>query len=239
MNTENSNHSDTTASGKWLVITGLLGLFAALVTGIGEYFLLYAPELKHGAENNYMNFLHPTESQLKLGYYLGAIGAPFYLIGYWHIVGMLKQQQKWIGWLIMALAIFGFMSGLVWLLSNAYQGILVQTIAAHTGDTAATLLQVQTKVDQLSAPLLQVIRYQVLAISVLLAFLIFRGGTYYPRWMGLLTPIVLILLVFSTMLYMPSIGKFFVPEALNVAHFVFFALSTLYAKKALERNQLN
>ncbi len=221
------------APNNWLVITGLLGMFAALVTGVGEYFLLYAPELKHGAENNYANFLHPTEQQLKLGYYLGAFGAPFYIIGYWHIVGMLKQRDKWMGWLIMAFAIFGFMSGLVWLLSNAYQGILVQAVAANTGEVAAKLLEVQTKVDKLSAPLLQVIRIQVLGISVLLALMIFIGKTHYPRWLGLFTPIVLILMVFSTLLFIPSVGKYFVPEALNVAHFVFFTASTLYAVKAV------
>ncbi len=223
----------TAAADKLLLITGFLGLFAALTTGIGEYFLLYAPELKHGAANDYANFLHPTESQLKLGYYLGAIGTPFYLIGYWHIVCMLKQQRRWTGVAIMVFAIFGFMSGIVWLLSNAYQGILVQAIAATSGEIAVKLLEVQTKVDNLSAPLLSVIRYQMLILSAILAFIIIRGGTYYPRWMALFTPIVLILLVFSTLLFAPSFGKYLVPEALNVAHFIFFALSILFAFKAV------
>jgi len=217
---------------KWLFITGLLGMFAALLTGIGEYFLLYAPELNHGAANNYANFLHPSEAELKRGYYLSVLGAPFYIIGYWHIVGMLKLHKTRLGWTIMSLAVFGFMAGFGWLISNAYQGLLVQSIAAHTGEAAAAVSVIQTKVDEMSLPLLQVIRFQVMIMSAILAFAIFKYETFYPKWLAIFTPFVLILLVFSTLLFMPAIGKYFVPEALNVAHFIFFTLSTLFAFKA-------
>jgi len=220
---------------KWLFYTGLLGMLAAFVTGIGEYFLLYAPELNHGPSNNYGNFLHPTETDLKRGYYLSVVGAPFYIIGYWHVVGMLKLHKTKLGWLIMSLAVFGFMSGFAWLISNAYQGLLVQSIAAHTGGAAGALSAVQTKVDTMSFPLLQVIRFQVMIMSAILAFAILKYDTYYPRWLAIFTPIVLILLVFSTLLFMPSIGKYFVPEALNVAHFIFFSMSTLFALKAYKK----
>lgn len=222
---------------KWLFYTGLLGIFAALITGIGEYFLLYAPELNHGAANNYANFLHPSEAELKRGFYLSAIGAPFYIIGYWHIVGMLNLHKTKLGWLIMALAVFGFMSGFAWLISNAYQGLLVQSIAANSGDAATALSAVQTKVDALSFPLLQVIRVQVLIMSAILAFAIFKYETYYPRWLAVFTPFILILMVFSTLLFMPGIGKYFVPEALNVAHFIFFSISTMFAFKAYKKGQ--
>ena len=220
---------------KWLVITGLLGMLAALVTGIGEFFLLYAPELNHGPKNNFANFLHPSEADLHLGYYLGALGAPFYIAGYWHIVGMLKLHKTKLGWGIMSLAIFGFMSGMVWLLSNAYQGLLVQAIAANSGDAAAALTAVQNKVEHMSNPLLQVIRFQVMIMSAILALCILMFKTHYPRWMAIFTPIVLILLVFSTLLFMRPIGKYFVPEALNVAHFIFFSLSTFFAFKAYKK----
>lgn len=217
---------------KWLFYTGLLGMLAAFITGLGEFFLLYAPELNHTAANNYGNFLHPSEADLYRGYYLSAIGAPFYIIGYWHIVGMLKLHKTKLGWVIMSLAVFGFMSGFAWLISNAYQGLLVQANAAHTGETAAALWTVQTKVDELSYPLLQVIRFQVMIMSVILAVSIFKYKTFYPRWMAIFTPIVLIILVFLSVLVARPVAKYFVPEALNVAHFIFFTLSTVFAFKA-------
>jgi len=199
---------------KWLFLTGLLGVFAALVTGIGEYYLLYAPELNHGATNNYANFLYPTEAELTRGFYLSALGAPFYIFGYWHIVGMLKLRDKFLGSVIMALAIIGFMLGFAWLISNAYQGLLVQAISAHSEEAASALATVQSKVDALSYPLLQIIRAQVMIMSAILAYVIYRRETYYPKWLALFTPFGLILIVFSTLLFMPSIGKHFVPATL-------------------------
>jgi len=222
---------------KWLFYTGFLGMLAAFVTGVGEFFLLYAPELNHGAANNYANFLHPSQAELKRGYYLSVIGAPFYIIGYWHIVGMLKLHKTKLGWTIMSLAVFGFMAGFAWLISNAYQGLLVQSIAAHTGEAAGALSAVQTKVDTMSFPLLQVIRFQVMIMSAILAFAIFKYETYYPKWLAIFAPFVLILLVFSTLLFIPSIGKYFVPEALNVAHFIFFTMSTFFAFKAYKTSR--
>jgi len=191
---------------KWLFYTGLLGVLAALVTGIGEFFLLYAPELNHGAANGYANFLHPSEADLKRGYYLSVIGAPFYIIGYWHIVGMLKLHMTVLGWLIMALAVFGFMAGFAWLISYAYQGLLVQAIAMHNGEAASALSAVQSKVDAMSFPLLQVIRFQVMIMSAILAFAIFKYQTYYPKWLAIFSPFALILLVFSTLLFMPRVN---------------------------------
>lgn len=226
----------------WTVITGILGVFAALITGAGEYFLLYSPELNHGPQHNYANFLHPTSDQLRLGFYLSAFGAPFYIAGYWHIVCMLKLQRDWRGWFIFGLTVFGFMSGVVWLASNAYQGLLVQTLDSHTGllspdsEALASLGALQTQFDQLSAPLLSVIRVQVLVTSVLIAWFILRGGTRYPRWFGVMPPFVWILAVFSTLLFAPKLARLIVPEALNVGHAGFFLLSTAFAARASARD---
>ena len=72
-------------------------------------------------------------------------------------------------------------------------------------------------------------------MSLLLAICIVKFDTYYSKWVAVFTPFVLILLTFSTLLFMPAIGKYFVPEALNVAHFIFFSLSTLFAFKAYKK----
>lgn len=115
-------------------------------------------------------------------------------------------------------------------------GILVQSIATHSGEAASALAAVQTKVDTMSLPLLQIIRFQVMIMSAILAFSIFKYPNHYPRWLAIFTPFVLILLTFSTLLFKPAIGKYFVPEALNVAHFIFFTLSTILAYKVHKKH---
>ncbi len=223
----------------WLTITGVLGFLAALLTGAGEFLLLYSPEFNHGPANDFANFLQPSANDLHRGFYLSAIGAPFYIAGYWHIVGMLKLQRHWHGWLLFAVAVFGFMCGVVWLVSNAYQGLLVQTIngipeAAKSISTAkgsllTDLKQLQTTFYDLSAPLLTVIRFAIIASSVIFTVYVLRGRTHYPRWFGLFPPLVWILAVFSTLVFLPRLAVVIVPAALNVAHAGFFLVSTLFA----------
>ena len=213
----------------WLLVTGLLGLFGALMVGIGEFFLLYSPDGGHGIAEGYRNFLHRTPAQLTLGFYISAFTAPLYILGYWHVVNMLKLTKSWFRWVIMGVAVFGFMSGLSWLLTNAYLGIIVQTIAATDGAVAAAMTELLAKVDALSLPLLQVVRGTVMILSVFFVYFVLKGDTHYPKWMALFNPFVLILLVFSSILVIPEVAKYFVPEALNVAHFVFFATSSYFA----------
>ena len=136
----------------WLLITGLLGLVGALGTGIGEFFLLYSPDGGHGIAEGYRNFLHRTPEQLTLGFYISAFSAPLYIIGYWHVVNMLNLAKSWFRWVIMGVAVFGFMSGLSWLLTNAYLGIIVHTIAATDGAVSIAMTDLLAKIDALSLP---------------------------------------------------------------------------------------
>ncbi len=79
---------------KTLWITGLIASVGAMVTGMGEWLMLFSPDMGYGAAAGHQNFLHPTPQQLELGFYLGVLGAPLYLLGYWHISQMLKLNLK-------------------------------------------------------------------------------------------------------------------------------------------------
>jgi len=199
------------------------------VTGIGEFFLLYSPDGGHGIAEGYRNFLHRTPGQLTLGFYLSALGAPLYILGYWHVVNMLKLNKCWCRWLIMGVAVFGFMSGLAWLLTNAYLGMIVHTIAATDGAVALAMTTLLAQIDALSLPLLQVVRATVLLLSGFFIYFVWKKDTHYPRWMVAFNPFLLILLTFASILVIPDVAKYLVPEALNVAHVVFFATSSYFA----------
>ena len=79
--------------------------------------------------------------------------------------------------------------------------------------------------------LLQIIRVAVLALSVIYISLTLTGRSHYPKWMAALNPILLILVSFIVYAVTPSIGKYLMPIALNVAFFVLFVASIMIARK--------
>lgn len=222
---------------KFLFYTGIIAMIGAALVGIGEFFLLYSPDGGHGFENGYQNFMHPTVDQLILGFYLSVFSAPIYILGYWHVTRMLRIHHTNERWIVMGLATFGFMSGLVWLATNAYQGILVQMIESSvTEETGIALMSALVNIDEMSLPLLTVIRWTIVFISGVMAFFILFRDTHYPKFMAVFNPLFLILAVFASVVLVPPVGKVLVPAALNVAHTIFFGLSSYFAYQVWKRN---
>ena len=75
-------------------------------------------------------------------------------------------------------------------------------------------------------PLIQLVRVLVLALSVAIIVPIWRGQSGYPRWMVAFTPIVLLAAIFASYFLIPRVGVYLLPAAMNVAHVIFFGLST-------------
>ena len=68
----------------------------------------------------------------------------------------------------------------------------------------------------------------VLLLAGIMAWRIARGGTYYPRAVAVVTPGFLLVAIFVLFFTVPSIGKYVLPAALNVAHSIFMIISTYY-----------
>jgi hypothetical protein len=70
-----------------------------------------------------------------------------------------------------------------------------------------------------------VLRVLILVISAVLVFTILRRPTLYPRWMAWFNPFGLLVVVFLLFLYVPAVGNYLMPTAMNVAHAVMFGAS--------------
>ena len=215
---------------KYLWITGLLATLGAIVTGLGEWLMLYSPNMGYGAGAGHMNLLYPSVEQLKIGFYLGVLGAPMYVLGYWHVSKMLKLSTFW-SWMMIGLATVGFMIGNVWLGTNAYLALIVQASFNAGGETAGLMQLLIFQIEQLSTPLLNIVRGIVFYLSLIIVISIIRKDTYYPLYFVLLVPFVLIIDVFIFFFMAPTLGNYFLPAALNVAHAIFFAVSTFKASR--------
>lgn len=212
-----------------LTITALAGLLAATLVGMGEY-LLHYDALARFSEGGYDFMRGIATARTTTGHFLGVFGATLYPIGCYHIYQMLRPaNQRW-AFAVFLIGSFGFMVGVVWIGSRASISALMQLPAS------AEIAGLIDLYDLRYETLLQVIRITTLVISVIIVWLCLTGRSHYPKWMALFNPILMIIANFVLFVIAPAIGKHSMPIALNVAFFVFFALSLVFAIKAENPN---
>jgi len=93
---------------------------------------------------------------------------------------------------------------------------------------------VETRYTLLLENLVQALRGFVLGLSACFIAVVLRGGTVYPKWFAFCAPIIPLILIFASYFLVPAIGKFLLPAAMNVAHFVVFGVSLLSGKSKPE-----
>jgi hypothetical protein len=207
-----------------LLVTGFIGLLAAVITGSGEFLLHYDPLARY-SESNYNYLLAGSTQRETIGHFLGVFGAPLYLVGCWHIFLMLKTANKTLAFIGFLIGAYGFMIGADWLSSRASIGALMH-FKAQTGDSISQLIALY---ELRYESLLNVVRATTLTLSIIFVVLVLSGRSYYSKWHALVNPIVLLILSFVVYALAPSVGKYVMPIALNVGFGLFFLVSLLQA----------
>lgn len=209
-----------------IILTGIIGLLGALLTGIGEFILHYDALARFGGGYEFLSGI--SDQRSTVGHFVAVLGGPLYLVGCWHIQLMLRPASaRWslLAFFIMA---YGFFAGIVWMGSRASISALVNV------PVTPDILHLIDLYDFRYETLLQVIRIAVLLLSIIYVWLVMTGRSNYPKRMALLNPILLIIASFLVYVMAPSVGKYLMPIALNVAFFIFFAASiTIAIKKDL------
>ena len=206
-----------------VVVTGVIGLVGALLTGAGEFILHFDSLARFATE--YEFFIGISDQRSTVGHFVAVLAAPLYLIGCWHIQLMLQPASARWSLIAFCIAAYGFAVGAVWIGSRA--SISALTNAPVSPDLAHLIGLYDFRYETL----LQIIRVAVLALSVIYVWLTLTGRSHYPRWMALLNPILLIVASFLVYAVSPAIGKYLMPIALNVAFFIFFSASIVIANR--------
>ena len=206
-----------------LFITGVLGLLAAILVGIGEYLLHYDP-LARFSEGGFGFMQGISDSRTTLGHFFGVFGATLYPFGCYHLYLMLRPANEKAAFSAFLIGSFGFMVGVVWIGSRASISALMQL--PETPELVHLIGLYELRYETL----LQVIRITTLVLSVIFIWLTLTGRSNYRRWMAIFSPVVLIIGSFVVYAVAPQLGKHLMPIALNVAFFIFFTLSLLQAR---------
>ncbi len=212
---------------------GYLGLIASILVGLGEYFLHYSTNIL-GHSENYEFFKFVPLDNLTTGHFLAVIGLPFYFAGYIHIYRMLKSGNETLARLVLAVGFVAFAVGGIWIGSRASIGNIVHLKDTMDASTYQNLLAHYTNHMEV---LVQALRIIIATLSIIFVIAILKGGTYYKKWMAIFNPIVILLLVFSTMFWAKDLAKHLAPIAMNVTHFILFALSLYQLNKLTKSEQ--
>ena len=107
-----------------MVLTGIVGVIAAILVGIGE-FLLHFDSLARFSTDSYAFMLAASDERQTAGHFFGVLGAPLYVVGCWHIYLMLKPANQTLAFIGFLVSAYGFMIGADWIGSRASIGALV------------------------------------------------------------------------------------------------------------------
>jgi hypothetical protein len=208
-----------------IVLTGIVGVIAAIVVGIGEFLLHFDP-LARFSPDSYAFMLAASDERQTAGHFLGVLGAPLYIIGCWHIYQMLKPANPKLALFGFLVSAYGFMIGADWISSRASIGALVH-FQESGGDIRDLVQLYQLRYESL----LSVIRVTTVVISLIFIYLVLTGRSHYQKWQAIFNPIVLLVMNFVIYAMNPAIGKYLMPIALNIAFGIFFTMSFIQARK--------
>jgi hypothetical protein len=197
-----------TPASRALQQAGIVAVFAAILATLSDLTLLW---LSRAGSSAVARITLPVT-------YVGALAILFYAVGYWQVAcGLLAAGERLARWVFLLGAATAGIGAVI----HGMTGLSLRYEALHGGDVSPARMIVSL------LPLwLLGIGSGVLA-NVLYARAILRGPTAYPRWMAAANMIVLPVAVAAlSTLCRPEVRPLVMPAAPNIAHVIFFCLTT-------------
>ncbi|WP_131783285.1 DUF6796 family protein [Legionella gresilensis] len=205
-----------------LILTGFIGCIAAILVGIGEFFL--QSNIERTALDSPQSILTKSKNYLKGGYFIVIFITPFYSFGFWHLYKMLAPSAAILPTVIVFLAVYSLIVQLAWISLKTILSLILQ-VQITTRDLSR-LIRVYQSYDK---AFLAITRFILQVLSVCFIYLVWHGTTYYPKWMVIFNPVVILIGIFILYVILPKVGKYLIPIALHIMYGIFFALSAYLA----------
>jgi hypothetical protein len=206
-------------------LAGLVGLIGALLTGLGEGLLQYAPGADF-ADMSYSYFTAIPISRQSAGHFIAVLSAPLYLLGYWHLTRNIAPARPLLSNALFLLCAYAFIIGEAWMAERYFLAATAHDIEA--GAAAPALLEDFSRHNE---PFVNVLRIAIAAFSLAWIWLVATGQSRYPRFMAAVSPGFVLGAIFLAWIAVPSFGEKFLPTAMNTAHAIVFALSLLFVRR--------
>jgi len=206
----------------WIRLSGWAGLLGAFLVGVGEFSLQFTPNGGIEDVTAYLFFNDISPERLTFGHFIAVLSAPLYLLGYFFLSKYLEPAGRIQSKIFFLIGAYAFVIGTAWIGQRFFIASTVHKIAA--GEAISGLLITFSEHNE---PFVNVLRVAMLVVSVLWIKLIVSGRTHFPKWLAIFNPIVLLALVFALYFFKTTLGIYLLPVAMNVAHFIVFALALI------------
>jgi len=205
----------------------IIGIIASVIVGVGEYLLHYLPAGPGGEISMLQDVPLARASK---GHFLVVFGAPLYFAGYYGLKNIFKTTSPLLARLLFIAGVLSFSVGGVWVASRYFAAEVLQ----RSVGTADHSFYLQSYEDHYQV-LVWALRFLVAAVSVLYVILILKNNQGLPKWLAVFNPIVLLIIVISSLFWFKPLGNHMAPIAMNVTHFIFFGLILLQHNKSLSK----
>jgi hypothetical protein len=205
-----------------------LGVIASILVGIGEYLLHFNPAGPAGEIDMLLNI--PLKRGLA-GHFFAIAGVPFYFAGYWGLLKLFRSSNELLAKLLFIFGTLSFSVGGVWI-SSRYLGAVILQKSHGTSDYEYFFAQY----DEAYQILVWTLRVFIMFVSVLYILNILKNKIQMPKYLAIFNPIVILLAVFTTLVWARPIGVHIAPIAMNTTHFIFFLMLIFCTKNESKLN---
>jgi len=171
-----------------------IGILASILTGIGEYLLHFLPD---GPPGEISMLEHVALDRASRGHFFSVVGVPLYVAGYYGLKEFFKKSNATLANVLFVLGTLAFFIGGIWI-SSRYFGAEVLQRTQGTPDHDFFYESYEK-------------HYQVLVWALRIIVLFF-------------SPIILLIIVISSLFWFKPLGVHIAPIAMNVTHFIFFSV---------------
>lgn len=218
-----------------LLALGITAMAAVLITMISDLILLGRPD------NAYSFFKLGTESMANMaqwritaGVFIGVFALPFQIAGLISVYYGLKPAGRVIPIVVVITNAHALIMGVAFHVSYAYIGSGWKIYyEAGSGNSFAS--EIIKRFDFYWKITIVIMLAEILFSSVLYALIILKGNTLYPKWMAVMNPLCVILVMLPVILLIPApVGGFIAPTYLNISTMLFLSFSTTVIYKKLK-----
>jgi len=158
-------------------------------------------------------------ARASIGHFFVVFGAPFYFAGFYGLKKVFFSTSPLLSRLLLIAGVLSFSIGGVWV-SSRYFGAVVLQRSAGTADYDYFLKSYEDHYQVL----VWALRILVAIVSIFYVTLILKNNIGLPKWLAFFNPILILVIVISSLLWLPALGNHIAPIAMNVTHFIFFGM---------------